>query len=197
MSSPLPGTYQPLNKHYPMKRNLILRLSLGLILLSSLLSCKGGTGKPIDMSEPHGVKRTHVAIRLEDWMGKQVMNDALVRNLMIFDTERGGTRIPYSFVTKGNDCYIDFMAPVPSSVMKGERKGTVKSRIKIAYKTQSIPLECTMTFAHGLEGYIMDSSFVLQSIRIGDKIIKRPDKGSLLITLRLDFKEERVEVIAK
>ncbi len=197
MSSPLPGTYQPLNKHYPMKRNLILRLSLGLILLSSLLSCKGGTGKPIDMSEPHGVKRTHVAIRLEDWMGKQVMNDALVRNLMIFDTERGGTRIPYSFVTKGNDCYIDFMAPVPSSVMKGERKGTVKSRIKIAYKTQSIPLECTMTFAHGLEGYIMDSSFVLQSIRIGDKIIKRPDRGSLLITLRLDFKEERVEVIAK
>lgn len=197
MSSPLPGTYQPLNKHYPMKRNLILRLSLGLILLSSLLSCKGGTGKPIDMSEPHGVKRTHVAIRLEDWMGKQVMNDALVRNLMIFDTERGGTRIPYSFVTKGNDCYIDFMAPVPSSVMKGERKGTVKSRIKIAYKTQSIPLECTMTFAHGLEGYIMDSSFVLQSIRIGDKIIKRPDRGSLLITLRLDYKEERVEVIAK
>lgn len=197
MSSPLPGTYQPLNKHYPMKRNLILRLSLGLILLSSLLSCKGGTGKPIDMSEPHGVKRTHVAIRLEDWMGKQVMNDALVRNLMIFDTERGGIRIPYSFVTKGNDCYIDFMAPVPSSVMKGERKGTVKSRIKIAYKTQSIPLECTMTFAHGLEGYIMDSSFVLQSIRIGDKIIKRPDRGSLLITLRLDFKEERVEVIAK
>lgn len=197
MSSPLPGTYQPLNKHYPMKRNLILGLSLGLILLSSLLSCKGGTGKPIDMSEPHGVKRTHVAIRLEDWMGKQVMNDALVRNLMIFDTERGGTRIPYSFVTKGNDCYIDFMAPVPSSVMKGERKGTVKSRIKIAYKTQSIPLECTMTFAHGLEGYIMDSSFVLQSIRIGDKIIKRPDRGPLLITLRLDFKEERVEVIAK
>ena len=197
MSSPLPGTYQPLNKHYPMKRNLILILSLGLILLSSLLSCKGGTGKPIDMSEPHGVKRTHVAIRLEDWMGKQVMNDALVRNLMIFDTERGGTRIPYSFVTKGNDCYIDFMAPVPSSVMKGERKGTVKSRIKIAYKTQSIPLECTMTFAHGLEGYIMDSSFVLQSIRIGDKIIKRPDRGSLLITLRLDYKEERVEVIAK
>lgn len=197
MSSPLPGTYQPLNKHYPMKRNLILRLSLGLILLSSLLSCKGGTGKPIEMSEPHGVKRTHVAIRLEDWMGKQVMNDALVRNLMIFDTERGGTRIPYSFVTKGNDCYIDFMAPVPSSVMKGERKGTVKSRIKIAYKTQSIPLECTMTFAHGLEGYIMDSSFVLQSIRIGDKIIKRPDRGPLLITLRLDFKEERVEVIAK
>ena len=197
MSSPLPGTYQPLNKHYPMKRNLILRLSLGLILLSSLLSCKGGTGKPIDMSEPHGVKRTHVAIRLEDWMGKQVMNDALVRNLMIFDTERGGTRIPYSFVTKGNDCYIDFMAPVPSSVMKGERKGTVKSRIKIAYKTQSIPLECTMTFAHGLEGYYMDSSFVLQSIRIGDKIIKRPDRGPLLITLRLDFKEERVEVIAK
>lgn len=197
MSSPLPGTYQPLNKHYPMKRNLILRLSLGLILLSSLLSCKGGTGKPIDMSEPHGVKRTHVAIRLEDWMGKQVMNDALVRNLMIFDTERGGTRIPYSFVTKGNDCYIDFMAPVPSSVMKGERKGTVKSRIKIAYKTQSIPLECTMTFAHGLEGYIMDSSFVLQSIRIGDKIIKRPDRGPLLITLRLDYKEERVEVIAK
>lgn len=197
MSSPLPGTYQPLNKHYPMKRNLILRLSLGLILLSSLLSCKGGTGKPIDMSEPHGVKRTHVAIRLEDWMGKQVMNDALVRNLMIFDTERGGTRIPYSFVTKGNDCYIDFMAPVPSSVMKGERKGTVKSRIKIAYKTQSIPLECTMTFAHGLEGYIMDSVYVLQSIRIGDKIIKRPDRGSLLITLRLDYKEERVEVIAK
>lgn len=197
MSSPLPGTYQPLNKHYPMKRNLILRLSLGLILLSSLLSCKGGTGKPIDMSEPHGVKRTHVAIRLEDWMGKQVMNDALVRNLMIFDTERGGSRIPYSFVTKGNDCYIDFMAPVPSSVMKGERKGTVKSRIKIAYKTQSIPLECTMTFAHGLEGYIMDSSFVLQSIRIGDKIIKRPDRGPLLITLRLDYKEEMVEVIAK
>lgn len=197
MSSPLPGTYQPLNKHYPMKRNLILRLSLGLILLSSLLSCKGGTGKPIDMSEPHGVKRTHVAIRLEDWMGKKVMNDALVRNLMIFDTERGGTRIPYSFVTKGNDCYIDFMAPVPSSVMKGERKGTVKSRIKIAYKTQSIPLECTMTFAHGLEGYYMDSSFVLQSIRIGDKIIKRPDRGPLLITLRLDYKEERVEVIAK
>lgn len=197
MSSPLPGTYQPLNKHYPMKRNLILRLSLGLILLSSLLSCKGGTGKPIDMSEPHGVKRTHVAIRLEDWMGKQVMNDALVRNLMIFDTERGGSRIPYSFVTKGNDCYIDFMAPVPSSVMKGERKGTVKSRIKIAYKTQSIPLECTMTFAHELEGYIMDSSFVLQSIRIGDKIIKRPDRGPLLITLRLDYKEERVEVIAK
>lgn len=197
MSSPLPGTYQPLNKHYPMKRNLILRLSLGLILLSSLLSCKGGTGKPIDMSEPHGVKRTHVAIRLEDWMGKQVMNDALVRNLMIFDTERGGTRIPYSFVTKGNDCYIDFMAPVPSSVMKGERKGTVKSRIKIAYKTQSIPLECTMTFAHGLEGYYMDSSFVLQSIRIGDKIIKRPDRGPLLITLRLDYKDERVEVIAK
>lgn len=180
-----------------MKRNLILRLSLGLILLSSLLSCKGGIGKPIDMSEPHGVKRTHVAIRLEDWMGKQVMNDALVRNLMIFDSERGGSRIPYSFVTKGNDCYIDFMAPVPSSVMKGERKGTVKSRIKIAYKTQSIPLECTMTFAHGLEGYYMDSSFVLQSIRIGDKIIKRPDRGPLLITLRLDYKEERVEVIAK
>lgn len=180
-----------------MKRNLILRLSLGLILLSSLLSCKGGTGKPIDISEPHGVKRTHVAIRLEDWMGKQVMNDALVRNLMIFDTERGGSRIPYSFVTKGNDCYIDFMAPVPPSVMKGERKGTVKSRIKIAYKTQSIPLECTMTFAHGREGYYMDSVFVLQSIRIGDKIIKRPDRGPLLITLRLDFKEERVEVIAK
>ena len=181
-----------------MKRNFILRLSLGLIILSSLLSCKDETGYPINMSEPHGVKMTHVAIRLEDWMGKQVMNDALVRDLMIFDTERGGSRIPYSFVTKRNDCYISFMAPIPSSVMKGKRrKGTVKSRIKIAYKTQSIPLECTMTFAHGREGYIMDSSFVLQSIRIGDKTIKRPDRGPLLITLRLDYKDERVEVIAK
>ena len=197
MSSPLPATYQPLNKHYPMKRNLILRLSLGLIVLSSLLSCKDGSREPIDMHEPEGVRDTHVAIRLEDWMGKPVMNDALVRDLMIFDTERGGIRIPYSFVTKGNDCYISFMAPVPSSVMKGERKGTVKSRIKIAYKTQSIPLECTMTFAHGLEGYYMDSSFVLQSIRIGDKTIMRPERGPLLITLRLDYKDERVEVIAK
>ena len=180
-----------------MKRNLILRLSLGLIILSSLISCKDETGYPINMSEPHGVKMTHVAIRLEDWMGKQVMNDALVRDLMIFDMERGGIRIPYSFVTKGIDCYINFMAPVPSSVLRGERKGTVKSRIKIAYKTQSIPLECTMTFAHGREGYIMDSVFVLQSIRIGDKTIKRPDRGPLLITLRLDYKDERVEVIAK
>lgn len=180
-----------------MKRNLILRLPLGLIVLTALLSCKDGTGNPINMSEPHGVKDTFMAIRLENWMGKQVMNDALVRDLMIFDTERGGSRIPYSFVTKGNDCYISFMAPVPSSVLRGERRGTVKSRIKIAYKTQSIPLECTMTFAHGREGYIMDSVYVLQSIRIGDKIIKRPDRGPLLITLRLDFKEERVEVIAK
>lgn len=180
-----------------MKRNFILRLSLGLIILSSLLSCKDETGYPINMSEPHGVKMTYVAIRLEDQMGKQVMNDALVRDLMIFDMERGGIRIPYSFVTKGNDCYISFMAPVPSSVMRRERKGTVKSRIKIAYKTQSIPLECTMTFAHGREGYIMDSVFVLQSIRIGDKTIKRPDRGPLLITLRLDYKDERVEVIAK
>lgn len=87
-----------------MKRNFILRLSLGLIILSSLLSCKYGTGEPIDMHEPEGVKMTHVAIRLEDRMGKQVMNDALVRDLMIFDMERGGIRIPYSFVTKGNGC---------------------------------------------------------------------------------------------
>ena len=180
-----------------MKRNIFLRLSLGLIILSSLLSCKDGTDEPIDMHEPEGVKMTDVAIRLEDWMGKQVMNDALVRDLMIFDMERGGIRIPYSFVTKGYDCYINFMAPVPPSVLREERKGTVKSRIKIAYKTQSIPLECTMTFAHGREGYIMDSVFVLQSIRIGDKIIKRPEKGPLLITLRLDYKDERVEVIAK
>ena len=180
-----------------MKRNFILRLSLGLIILSSLLSCKDGTDEPIDMHEPEGVKMTDVAIRLEDWMGKQVMNDALVRDLMIFDMERGGSRIPYSFVTKGIDCYISFMAPVPSSVLRGERKGTVKSRIKIAYKTQSIPLECTMTFAHGREGYYMDSVFVLKSIRIGDKTIMRPERGPLLITLRLDFKEERVEVIAK
>ena len=180
-----------------MKRNLILRLSLGLIILSSLISCKSGSSEPIDMHEPEGVKMTDVAIRLENWMGKQVMNDALVRDLMIFDMDRGGSRIPYSFVTKGNDCYISFMAPVPSSVMKGKRKGTVKSRIKIAYKTQSIPLECTMTFAHGLEGYYMDSVFVLQSIRIGDKTIMRPEQGPLLITLRLDYKDERVEVIAK
>lgn len=180
-----------------MKRNFFLRLSLGLIILSSLLSCKDGTGEPIDMHEPEGVKMTDVAIRLEDWMGKQVMNDALVRDLMIFDMERGGIRIPYSFVTKGNDCYISFMAPVPSSVLRGERRGTVKSRIKIAYKTQSIPLECTMTFAHGREGYYMDSVFVLQSIRIGDKTIMRPERGPLLITLRLDYKDERVEVIAK
>ena len=180
-----------------MKKNLILRLSLGLIILSSLLSCKDGTGEPIDMHEPEGVRDTHVEIRLENWMGKQVMNDALVRDLMIFDTERGGIRIPYSFVTKGNDCYISFMAPVPSSVLRGERKGTVKSRIKIVYKTQSIPHECTMTFALGLEGYYSDSVFVLKSIRIGDKIIKRPERGPLLITLRLDYKDERVEVIAK
>ena len=180
-----------------MKRNFILRLSLGLIVLSSLISCKNGSSVPTDMHEPEGVKMTHVAIRLEDWMGKQVMNDALVRDLMIFDMERGGIRIPYSFVTKGYDCYINFMAPVPPSVLRGERKGTVKSRIKIAYKTQSIPLECTMTFAHGREGYYMDSVFVLKSIRIGDKTIMRPERGPLLITLRLDFKEERVEVIAK
>ena len=41
------------------------------------------------------------------------------------------------------------------------------------------------------------ASSYCKSIRIGDKIIKRPDRGPLLITLRLDFKEERVEVIAK
>lgn len=180
-----------------MKRNFFLRLSLGLIILSSLLSCKDGTSEPIDMHEPEGVKMTDVAIRLEDWMGKQVMNDALVRDLMIFDMERGGIRIPYSFVTKGIDCYIDFMAPVPPSVWSGERKGTVKSLIKIVYKTQSIPLECTMTFAHGREGYYMDSVYVLQSIRIGDKTIMRPERGPLLITLRLDYKDERVQVIAK
>ena len=33
-----------------MKRNFILRLSLGLIILSSLLSCKDETGYPINMS---------------------------------------------------------------------------------------------------------------------------------------------------
>ena len=180
-----------------MKRSFILRLSLGLIILSSLLSCKDGSCEPTDMHEPEGVKMTDVVIRLEDWMGKQVMNDALVRDLMIFDTERGGIRIPYSFVTKGIDCYISFMAPVPSSVLRGERRGSVKSRIKIVYKTQSIPLECTMTFAHGREGYYMDSVFVLQSIRIGDKTMKRPEQGPLLITLRLDYKDERVEVKAK
>lgn len=122
-----------------MKRNIFLRLSLGLIILSSLLSCKDGTGEPIDMHEPEGVKMTDVAIRLEDWMGKQVMNDALVRDLMIFDMERGGSRIPYSFVTKGIDCYISFMAPVPSSVLRGRERGPSSHASRLPTRLRAFP----------------------------------------------------------